>query len=819
MSFGDAPAPSAALSPLDMLRAADPPPGLGDYLGANLAEGFWQTALGQVGAGIRLNRAEVESTFLADESRPLTRDEWQASEFHRDRLPYRADMTRATARALAEIHDENAARRRLIDRRDAGIGEMALGFGAAVLGALPTPENFIPFAGPALYAARAGRLGAHMARLGETAEAARTGALGARAAFGAGAGALDATAGNLLAMPSVQGSRQAFGDDITWADVVQDLALGAAGGAVLGAGLSAAIGRQAGRLDAPPATPLPASTQDAALRNLTAAASQLADGDEINLAQASPAMRQEVETLRAEARRLRAMMQPEADASLSGRAAARPLEASGRAAPGVETRASTPAGTDVRLRYEVVEAESLTASHSLPDFGENPAFAAELQPRDRSTAERQAQVRNIAARLRPEELEASPLTTTGAPIIGPDNLVESGNGRVLAIATAYREGLPTAQSYRAMLTRAGFADAAEMREPVLIRRRVSELDSPARRRFVNESNLDTIDALTPGEQARVDAQAIRPEILALLRARDLAAAANADFHRAFIAALPGRDQRALSREGALTPDGITRLRRALAARAYDDPQLIARLTETADETIGRGLMDAAPAIADMRAAREAGQVRPELDAIDALVRAVRRIQSVRDANLPLRAALDQLDLFGGHADTAERAFLELLLRHPNRDTLGGVGREAIADRLESYARHARAAPTEPDMFGTMPPGLGEVLGAAFRDARLDAPAGLRDLRLDSYAPPPPDVPEPPPPAPARTETDPVAKAAEARGLDAETASLSEELARLRAEGRLPDDIAGEIATIEALAAKTERAPETWDAAATCALGG
>jgi hypothetical protein len=57
-------------------------------------------------------------------------------------------------------------------------------------------------------------------------------------------------------------------------------------------------------------------------------------------------------------------------------------------------------------------------------------------------------------------VEASPLTSSGAPIVGPDGVVESGNGRTMAVMLAYQQGLPTAQTYRAYLVQAGFEDAA-----------------------------------------------------------------------------------------------------------------------------------------------------------------------------------------------------------------------------------------------------------------------------------------------------------------------------------------------------------------------
>ena len=203
------------------------------------------------------------------------------------------------------------------------------------------------------------------------------------------------------------------------------------------------------------------------------------------------------------------------------------------------------------------------------------------------------------------------------------------------------------------------------------------------------------------------------------------------------------------------------------------------------------------------------------------MRAAQRIQQVKDANLPLKTALDQLDLFGGDADAAERAFLELLLRHPVRQELGGVGRETIASRLDAYARHAREAPSAPDMFNTPPPGLGDVLAAAYREAGLEPPASLRALRTDPYSPPAAEAPEPPPALPKAAGADPVARTAEAAGLDVEAAQALAEVRQMIEAGKLPPelaDLADELRLADDLVAKTERAAESWQAAVTCAVG-
>lgn len=69
-------------------------------------------------------------------------------------------------------------------------------------------------------------------------------------------------------------------------------------------------------------------------------------------------------------------------------------------APGAPAVAFTPAGTKIGTDYGVADLSDLTASHA-PDGTPNPAFPAELQPRDRTRAASQAQVSDISSNLQP----------------------------------------------------------------------------------------------------------------------------------------------------------------------------------------------------------------------------------------------------------------------------------------------------------------------------------------------------------------------------------------------------------------------------------
>lgn len=120
-----------------------------------------------------------------------------------------------------------------------------------------------------------------------------------------------------------------------------------------------------------------------------------------------------------------------------------PIEATGKTAEVVTER-----GAVVPVRWAVVEAADLVASHDNA-LRPNPDFPAELQPRDRTRAASEAQITKIANNIDPELLGESRKASDGAPIVGADRVVESGNARTIALRRAYAGG--KAEGYRAWL--------------------------------------------------------------------------------------------------------------------------------------------------------------------------------------------------------------------------------------------------------------------------------------------------------------------------------------------------------------------------------
>lgn len=106
--------------------------------------------------------------------------------------------------------------------------------------------------------------------------------------------------------------------------------------------------------------------------------------------------------------------------------------------------------TPLSFHYAVVDVGGLIASNDT-NMNVNPEYPQELQPRDRTRSASVNQVSDMARTLNPARLGESADVQSGSPIVGSDFVVESGNGRVLAIAQAMQQGLDTAKGYTSWL--------------------------------------------------------------------------------------------------------------------------------------------------------------------------------------------------------------------------------------------------------------------------------------------------------------------------------------------------------------------------------
>jgi hypothetical protein len=397
------------------------------------------------------------------------------------------------------------------------------------------------------------------------------------------------------------------------------------------------------------------------------------------------------------------------------------------AVTGRKGKTKTARGSVVEFDYAVVDANDLVVSHDT-GLNENPAFPQEMQPRDRTRKASEAQIADIAARLDPEELGESYKASHGAPIVGGDLVVESGNGRTIALQRLYQSGHANGQAYqnwvRENADRFGVDPEAAGRiaRPVLVRVRRTPVD---RVQFAKEANERDTAAMSASEQAASDAARITPELLETFDAEDgnVAHAGNRDFVRGFFkAAVSGPELgEFMTSDGTLSQAGVTRVRNAVFARAYGTSSVLETMAESTDSNIRNvtaGMLQAAPQMVRLRAGVEAGDLHP-VDLGPDVAAAAAKLGSLRNAGQTLEDYRKQISLFGDELSAEAKNLLELF---------GRLGRspKKIGTILRHYAESAEAAgsPKQAGMFGPgQAPTKMELLDAAVERAERESNAG------------------------------------------------------------------------------------------------
>lgn len=387
-----------------------------------------------------------------------------------------------------------------------------------------------------------------------------------------------------------------------------------------------------------------------------------------------------------------------------------------KAVGGGDTSFTTEAGARVQARYALVDASELVTSHD-QHLRPNPAYPQELQPRARDRAASEMQVSGIVQRLDPARLGQSADAANGAPIVGADGLVESGNARSIALKRIYRVPGEKAEAYKTWLrdNAESFglhpSDVDVMQKPVLVRVRQTPVD---RAEFARQANASTVAAMSPTEQAKSDAARIDSmEDLQPDEHGDFSGAGSRDFVRRFMARLPATEQAGMiDSSGRLSSAGYARVRNAVLARAYGDSPVLARMTESLDDNlrnISRALIASAPRVAQMRDAIAAG-VRHDADLTPHVLGAVEELSRIKEEGRSVDDELAQAGLLGDKysPETAEiLRFLADNIRRPRR----------IADFIAATTQALDGAgdPRQTSMFGdAAAPAKADLISAAKR---------------------------------------------------------------------------------------------------------
>ncbi|TCB62211.1 lytic transglycosylase domain-containing protein [Acinetobacter terrae] len=237
-------------------------------------------------------------------------------------------------------------------------------------------------------------------------------------------------------------------------------------------------------------------------------------------------------------------------------------------------------GGEYELLTDVEDLSDLIASNEI-NGTLNSMYPQEFQPRDRSSAALQLQIDGIANNLRTEVLGNSHRVSDGAPIIGPDNIVESGNGRTMAIGKAFETD--KANEYRAFVEQYAQEhgiDISGMNRPVMVRRRLSGTD---RAEFARVANQPDVAGYSATERARND---VLPDTTLLKFNQDgnINYDQSNDFVKQFIQSIPEAERvNLVTKDNQLSQDGKRRIESAMVQDAYGDSELVARLSENIDD--------------------------------------------------------------------------------------------------------------------------------------------------------------------------------------------------------------------------------------------
>lgn len=138
----------------------------------------------------------------------ITEEEYKASPYFRDNVPWDSGMTEDRAAALATMYDAKRVREYFAEKRPitAFFGNLA--------GQATDPINYIPVAGPSVKAAAVARMGV-VKGIAATA-------------------ALDAAANTAIAGLATRETRRSFGDDVSWQAMVSEIATAALLGTAFG---------------------------------------------------------------------------------------------------------------------------------------------------------------------------------------------------------------------------------------------------------------------------------------------------------------------------------------------------------------------------------------------------------------------------------------------------------------------------------------------------------------------------------------------------------------------------------------------------------
>lgn len=376
-------------------------------------------------------------------------------------------------------------------------------------------------------------------------------------------------------------------------------------------------------------------------------------------------------------------------------------------------------------QYRLVEVSDLTTSNNPDDFSTNELYPAELQPKSRDTAPLAGQVMNIAGKgtMEPMLLVNRDLNiNSGAPLINEFGIVENGNGRTMGITRAYKAG-DAGQKYKEHLANTaedfGFTreQVAGMQQPVLVRQRMS--DDVDLQKIISANAGGA--SMSASDQAKVDAKSISAKTLSLYQpniSNGITAKNNLEFMAAALADIThgnaGEVNKLVTGQN-MTPsdDGYKRVKDATFALAYQDDNLLAKMSEERNDANIISVLDAmekaAPYFARIQSLMADGTLH-EYNIAKPIVDAATKLMALRKEGKPVATFLSEQQLLGDELSDEARNMLRAFDE-------GKYAKQRIFELLLEIGKAVEAiGPTNQEsIFGDVPlPTLGEVFGAALK---------------------------------------------------------------------------------------------------------
>ena len=450
-----------------------------------------------------------------------------------------------------------------------------------------------------------------------------------------------------------------------------------------------------------------------------------------------------------------------------------------KTATGSKTVASGPDPAQTfEFRYKVVSLNDLIASNDAT-LQPDPRFPKEIQPRLRDREASRQQVVKIASKLQPDALLTDLKTLDRGPmIVGADNVVESGNGRTIALLIARKDFPDQWQAYQDALAGriSEFGITLEQLQgidaPVLVRERLTEF---GRVQFAALANQSATLTMSPLEQANQDASSISDNALSGLTVGEaqgidqaLKATGNRQIVTQFLNGIPDNERAALvTPTGELNQVGLNRVKAAVFAKVFPGAagqRLTTSFFESLDpgiKTIENSVFDSLATIAKAEGLARSGNRAADLALGEDLAKAVDVMARLKQEGISVEDFLSQKGFFERELTEEQEkvlAFLDEFSRSRKRQR----------EFFKAYATAVINAPppNQAALFPTAQESKVEILTRVIDDQRRESGGGSLGLfglieerqKVEGFAGPRPEPRPEPQPLPPAAETTTVRQA-------------------------------------------------------------